>query len=192
MSHDQESVRDRQVKDFIKNLSELNDGEWARLKRNAGNTLAESHQVRLLFYQKILPHGVSSLWQEERYFLIATLYPFDKKERNKNRQPASNGEDEHEDVKNTVAFTTSLGNSFRQARSDQNETGLSRRFARLLDTDIQQLHFQLRQAIMRLTADWIYINWEQLTKDVLGWESASQYVQRNWARDYVAAKPENQ
>ena len=190
MSTDHDNVRDKQIKGFIQNLSRLDDGERARLKRNAGNTLAESHQVRLLFYQKILPFDVTSEWQEERYFLIATLYPFDKKQRDKDRQPMPLLEGNPKETDYAEAFNTTLGSSFRQALNDTNKAGIDRRFSHLLDADSQQLNFQLRQAIMRLTTEWVSIDWRQLTQDILGWDSSTRYVQRKWARDYTVYNSE--
>ncbi|KAA3664946.1 MAG: type I-E CRISPR-associated protein Cse2/CasB [Chloroflexi bacterium] len=178
------------VKEFIKNLSQLDDGERARLKRNAGRSLAESHQVSLLFFQKIAPYGIQP-WAEDRYFLISTLYPFDKMQREKDRKRGGT-EKETNGEETAVSHSSTLGSSFRFARSQQNETGFDRRFSRLLDANEDQLPFQLRQAIIRLANDWITINWEQLTKDVLGWTHPNRYVQRKWARDYVASKPEKQ
>ena len=190
MNNNQENVRDRQIKQFIQNLSRLDAGELARLKRNVGNTLAESRQVRMIFYQKILPYGVSSPWIEDRYFLLATLYPLDKAQRQKVKQFGLENQESIEEVEQTMS--TTLGASFRQALTEQNKAGLDKRFARLLDADIQQFPFQLRQAITRLTNAWVPIDWEQLTKDVLNWESSSRYVQRNWARDYISYTLENQ
>lgn len=189
MSNEQQTTREEQINMFLQNLSKLDDGERARFKRNAGNTLAESHQVTLLFYQKVAPYGILP-WQEDIYFLLTTLYPFDKRQREIDRSPKNTEEAEQEETETAVfpkKFT--LGTSFRQVRSDQNQTGSDRRFARLLDADREQLPFQLRQAIMRLTADWVAIDWAQLTKDILNWENSSRYVQRNWARDYVATPP---
>ena len=192
MSEKQESVGDKQVKTFIKNLSQLDNGERARLKRNAGNSLAESHQVSLLFFQKIAPYGIKP-WQEDRYFLLATLYPFDKLQREKDKSKGDQEmKKEDEGAETAVSATTTLGKSFRQARSDQNKTGLDRRFARLLDADSDRLPFHLRQVIMRLTTDWVAINWNQLTKDILNWHQSSRFVQRNWARDYVASQPKTE
>ena len=188
MSENQPSVRDKQIQEFIGNLSKLDDGERARLKRNAGNSLAQSHQVALLFFQKIAPYGTQP-WDEDRYFLAATLYPFDKMQREKDRKQGKEKKDHEGGEKSRPA---TLGSSFRQARSQQNETGFDRRFSRLLDADEGQFPFQLRQAIIRLTNDWVPINWEQLTKDILSWTHPDRYVQRQWARDYVASKPEKQ
>lgn len=198
MSEKQESVGDKQVKTFIKNLSQLDNGERARLKRNAGNSLAESHQVSLLFFQKIAPYGIKP-WQEDRYFLLATLYPFDKLQRSKEKSKGDQEmESEGKETASTpsreqaVSPTATLGSSFRKARSDQNKTGLDRRFARLLDADIDRLPFHLRQAIIRLTTDWVAINWKQLTKDILKWHQSHRPVQRKWAREYVASQPKTE
>lgn len=190
MSESQSSVRDKQIKEFMRNLSQLDDGERARLKRNAGNSVAESHQVSLLFFQKIAPYGIQ-LWDEDRYFLLATLYPFDKSQREKDKKKGTSYE-EDENSETAVSRPSTLGTSFHHARNSQNETGFDRRFARLLDADEDQLSFQLRQAIMRLTNDWVTINWEQLTKDILNWTHPDRFVQRKWARDYVASQPESQ
>ncbi|MCP4420349.1 MAG: type I-E CRISPR-associated protein Cse2/CasB [Chloroflexi bacterium] len=191
MSENQTSVRNKQIAEFIKNLSQLDDGDRARLKRNAGNSLAESHQVTLLFYQKIAPYGIKK-WQEDRYFLIATLYPFDKLQREKDRKKdGPENDSENGDAATIKAATNTLGSSFRNARTEQNQTGLDRSFSRLLDTDKERLHFHLRRTILRLTNGWVFIDWKQLTEDVLRWHYTSRIVQQNWARDYVASKPEN-
>ncbi len=188
MSKNQKSVRDKQVAEFIKNLSQLEDGDRARLKRNAGNSLAESHQVTLLFFQKIAPYGISK-WQEDRYFLLATLYPFDKAQREKDR---GKGKSKDEKAATTDTYATTLGRSFRNAHTDQNQTGLDRSFSRLLDADEVQYPFHLRRAIMRLTNDWVFIDWQQLTKDALQWHFTNRTVQQKWARDYVASKPKTE
>jgi len=58
---------------FIARLEALDAGDRARLKRNAGKTLAEAHDALGLFY-RLLPKGVPA-YQEEVYFLVATLFP---------------------------------------------------------------------------------------------------------------------
>src|SRR5690606_14710729 len=163
------------------NLSKLDSGERALLKRSAGRPLAEAGKAMFLFYQKVLPHGVPRR-QEESYFLVATLYPFDK--RLQGKEPA--------EQKQTAAESTAgnLGESLRRGRTSQNEAGLNRQMPRLLDADGQQLPFQLRRTVLRLTNDWIAINWQQLTNDVLEWQSPGRHVQKAWARAYVALSQE--
>lgn len=188
MSADSQSIRERQVEEFVRNLSGLDDGERARFKRNAGKTIAESRNAQLLFYRRVLPRGVST-WQEERYFLLATLYPLDRRQRERDRQAVRRVDEAAEPP---ITGGKSLGQSFRGARTARNESGLDRRFARLLDAGIDDISFQLRQAIMRLSADHAPINWAQLTRDILAWDHPSRYVQRNWARDYVAPDSQEQ
>lgn len=185
MSDESKTVREQIVGEFVRNLARLDDGERARLKRNAGKSLSESRQVQLLFYSKVLPHGISSEQQENLYFLIATLYPFDREQRERDRGAAEKHSGEAEE--RTLPALT-LGNSLRHARTEENRPGLDRRFARLLDADSEQLPFQLRQAIKLLADEHRYINWAQLTRDVLAWSHSSRYVQRRWARDYVSAQ----
>jgi CRISPR type I-E-associated protein CasB/Cse2 len=50
----------------------------------------------------------------------------------------------------------------------------------------------LRQAVTRLTNEAVPIDWAQLTRDVLRWDHPQRYVQRHWAKDYVAAEPQKQ
>jgi CRISPR type I-E-associated protein CasB/Cse2 len=186
MIEDRKRNKNEQVEQFIKKLAKLDDGERAQLKRNAGKTLAESGKVMLLFRQ-ILPYGVPEE-QEDQYFLIATLYPFDKLQRQKERE--GHTQKDQEDI--AVSPAGNLGDSFRRARNEKNESGLNRRLARLLDADLQQLPFQLRQAVLRLTAEWVPINWEQLAEDVLNWTRPSRYVQKEWARAYVTPRPQSE
>lgn len=190
MSEDPQQERERQVAEFIGKLAQLDDGDRARLKRNAGKSLAESRDVQLLFYSRVAPRGVAA-WQEERYFLLATLYPLDKAQRRRDRRPTDQATAESPPGGSFDSF----GKSFRLARTELNKAGLDRRFARLLDADSEDLRFQLRQAVTRLTNEGKPIDWAQLTRDVLRWDRPERTVQRRWARDYVAVelqKPEPQ
>jgi CRISPR type I-E-associated protein CasB/Cse2 len=54
------------------------------------------------------------------------------------------------------------------------------------------LPFQLRQAVLRLAADWTPINWRQLAADVLSWTSPGRRVQKEWARSYVARQADSE
>ena len=61
------------TKIFISRLEHLDSGSRARLKRSAGKELAAAGDALGLFYS-LLPYGVPQ-YQEETYFLTATLYP---------------------------------------------------------------------------------------------------------------------
>lgn len=187
MNEDPRKERERQVAEFIGKLSQLDDGDRARLKRNAGKSLAESHGVRLLFYSRVAPRGLAE-WQEERYFLLATLYPLDKAQHRRDRHAP----DKDTAEASPVGRIGSFGHSFRLARTEQNKPGLDKRFARLLDAKVEDLSFHLRQSVARLTNEGLPIDWAQLTDDVLRWDHPQRTIQRQWARDYVAAEPREQ
>ncbi|HNR02411.1 MAG TPA: type I-E CRISPR-associated protein Cse2/CasB [Anaerolineaceae bacterium] len=144
---------------FISRLEKLNAGDRARLKRNAGKTLAETHDAIGLFYN-LLPHGVPQ-YQEEIFFLVATLTPF-----------AEGG------------AKKDFGNSLYLARSVKNNKGLDRRVENLLDADLVQLHFRLRQTVKFLQSCRVRVNWQQLLDDLLHWDHPERYIQQRWARSY--------
>lgn len=160
--------RETQVHAFITALHELDAGGRARLKRNAGRTLAEAHGVHRVFFQA-LPYEVSQ-WQQEDYFLIATLFPL---------------------VEYTPG-TGDLGDTLRTVRrlrstvSEGQQNSLDRRFQNLLDSDREQLPFRLRQAVRLVAAhrESVTLNWQRLLLDILQWESPNRTVQLRWARHY--------
>ncbi len=145
--------------EFVARLAELDVGARARLRRNAGTRLEESHNVLGLFY-RLLPHGVPerSQWA---YFLVATLYPV-----------AESG------------HTGNLGAILRLAQNENNSSGLDRRVETLLDSDTEQLVFRLRQAVQFAKSNRVPVNWQQLLTDLLQWEHHSRHVQRKWAESY--------
>lgn len=151
---------DPKVKEFLQRLSALDAGDKARLKRDAGKTIAEAQSIGLFY--RLLPFGLT-LAQEETYFLVATLYPL--------AEGGGNG---------------NLGASLRGARNPQNERGLNRRVEILLDSDATQLPFRLRQAIRFLKSNDVRVNWQQLLEDLLKWNRPSHIVQKQWARAYFA------
>lgn len=147
--------------EFIRRLEQLDTGERARLKRNAGHTLNEARDVTGLFY-RLLPYGIHTA-QEETYFLVATLFPL--------AEGGTKGD---------------LGDALRQARTDKNAKGLDRRVESLLDADPTQLAFRLRQAVHFVQSCRKKVNWAQLLEDLLAWDHPDRYVQQRWARSYYA------
>jgi len=147
---------------FIENLQGLSSGERARLKRNAGNTLAEARQASLGLFYRVLPHGVYHT-NEETYFLIATLYPLAE-----------------------AGKTGNLGGALRLAQDAKNKEGLNRRVEILLDADQTQIRFRLRQAIQFLYSNRIPVDWGRLLKDMLYWDHEDRFVQQQWARSFFA------
>jgi CRISPR type I-E-associated protein CasB/Cse2 len=156
-----ENNLDPRVAEFCQRLGELATGERARFKRNAGRSLAESHNVLGLFF-RLMPPNVPK-HQEATYFLVATLFPL----------ADSGGEG-------------NLGQSLHQARDTKYAQGLDRRIEILLDANREQLPFRLRQAIRFLYSRRVPVNWPRLLQDLLAWNSPRRWVQENWARAYFA------
>jgi CRISPR type I-E-associated protein CasB/Cse2 len=136
------------------------------LKRSVGQPLREAHSCTGLFY-RLLPYGIP-LWQEETYFLVATLYPL--------ADAAKDGD---------------FGVSLQRARQTSNGKGMDRRVEILLDADANQLPFRLRQAIRYLKANEVRVNWHSLLEDLFDWSKPGRRVQQRWARAYfIDARPE--
>jgi len=152
---------DSKISAFVERLARLDAGGLARLKRNAGRSLAESRDALGLFYS-VLPSGVPQR-QEDTYFLLATLYPL--------ADGGGQGD---------------LGEALRRARTVQNGKGLDRRVKILLDADEKQMAFRLRQAIHFLQSSRVRVNWARLLEDLLRWTHPDRFVQRKWARSYFA------
>ena len=160
------TISDTRITEFCQNLARLDAGEKARLKRNAGRTLAESRRVMGLFFNKLLPYGLSKR-QEKVYFLIATLYPLN---------PAEKG-------------SSSLGAALRRARDSES---LDRRMEILLDADAAHLPFRLRQMVKFLYSQRVPIHWPLLLRHLLAWNSEKRWVQECWARDYFVGKKQEE
>lgn len=144
---------------FIERLAALDRGDRARLRRNAGARLADARGVLGLFY-RLLPPSVPER-EHERYFMIATLYPL-----------AGPSEDRN------------FGATLRRAKIASGRTSLDRRFTALLDSDMDQLPFRLRQLIRLADSHRVGVNWVQLLRDVLWWDHPERRVQKQWAMAY--------
>jgi len=152
---------DPRVAQFIHKLDGLDEGDKARLRRNAGKAISEAGDVTGLFY-RILPSGVP-MQQEEIYFLVATLFPL-----------------------NENGGAGNFGASLRRARTSSNDKGLDKRVEILLDAELSQLSFRLRQAVQFLRSNRVSTNWAKLLNDLLYWSHPDRFIQRNWARSYFS------
>lgn len=175
------------VSTFVRRLRDLDSGERARFKRNAGAPISESHNVAGLFYKKLLFDRTLSEAQEEIYFLVATLYPFEK-------QPKQKPEGESEPPQRPENFGVSLGEVRRRLERNKagSANGLDNRFERLLDAGVEQLPFYLRREVHFLINADGRMDWQHLLRDLLRWDYPDRRVQRNWARAYFAASSQDE
>ncbi len=153
---------DEKITTFIGKLASLDAGEKARLRRDAGKTISECQNLGLFY--RLLPYGVPGS-QEEIYFMVATLYPL------LNQGGTGNF--------GTILHTV-------RDNDEKKNKGLDRRVEILLDSDLDQLRFRLRQAVrfVRSRNPESKMNWAGLLDDLLHWSSPSRYIQQEWAREY--------
>lgn len=157
------------VSQFVERLKELERGDLAVLRRNAGRSLADSRGAFGVFF-RLLPADLG--WREEIFFLVATLYALNP-------------------VESTVG---DFGKSLALAKDGTDGGGLDRRVAVLLDSDYEwlengrfrsgELGFRLRQAVKYLKSKDIGVEWGLLLYHLLNWSHPDRWVQRTWARSY--------
>jgi CRISPR system Cascade subunit CasB len=158
---------DSRIQTFISRLERTDSGERALLKRNAGQPLAEARDVLGLFYRLLPPNVYPGI--HELYFMVATLYPLAEGGRKRN-----------------------LGATLRAARTSANGPGLDRRVDILLDADIDQLPFRLRQSVRFAQSNRRTVDWAALLSDVLQWNHPDRWVQRRWAQSYYGESTPDQ
>jgi CRISPR system Cascade subunit CasB len=172
--------KDEEFLERLKTLSETARGDLAVLKRNAGNTIAESHGAMKAFYN-ILPFGIADSPNEEIYFLIATLYGHN----NKNR------------------FTGDFGQSMRHVKESSGSESIDQRMATLLDCDFGivdgykpgggEFAYRIRQCVKLANSHEVGVDWLRLLQDLKFWNYQERRVQKRWARSYFGyGKPANE
>ncbi len=67
---------------------------------------------------------------------------------------------------------------------DQKQTAVERRFTQLLTAHPDDLPIYLRQVVSLLKSANIPINWQQLLRDVLYWETDGERIRQKWAYDF--------
>lgn len=160
-----EDAQIARVHAFTRSLGNLNAGERARLKRNAGLTLSESRDVLGLFY-RLLPPDVQP-YEFKGYFLVATLFPLGI----------------------VSGKVRNFGATLRLTRLSMSGSALDRRVEVLLEADGEQLPFRLRQSVRLAQSHRVGVNWPRLLVDVLAWDAPSRFVQQRWAEAYFRAQP---
>lgn len=157
------SNRKHQIRQFVAALERLDQAGRARLRRNAGRSLDEARDGLTVFYQ-ILPYDLAPRHYES-YFLIATLYP----------------------LAPSLVEKRGFGLTLRRIRDIRGAIGaksLDRRVRSLIDCDMMQLPYKLRQCIRLASASALGVDWIGLLTDILNWSKNDRLVQLRWTKDY--------
>jgi CRISPR system Cascade subunit CasB len=172
---------------FFARLGGLGRGDLAILRRNAGRTLGESRNALSLFY-RVLPSPLVGTWDEETFFLAATLFAL-------NQTPHSG------DFGSTMRAVDRLrGGS--PANTEGREGPIDRRMRILLDSEFErfggrpgggELAYRLRQCVKLAASEDVGIEGPLLLRHLRSWDHPNRWVQKQWARSYFGvATDENE
>ncbi len=157
---------------FIKKIINARSGDVAVLKRASGLTLAESRGAMGVFF-KLLPPQLQNVWNEEIYFLIATLIGF-----------------------NNYPFSRSFGKSMRRVYQKTKSESIQKRMMSLLNSKFGLIDnrypgggetaFRIRQCVRLASSHEVGINWLELLNDLLYWTHEDGFIQKKWSRDFFS------
>jgi CRISPR system Cascade subunit CasB len=153
---------------FIERLWKLERADLAELRRSLAfdpGTHAPSFRVveSYAMYAK-------SKWEADSYYLVAGLFALIERPKPDGSQPKLE--------------PRNLGQSVAELYvARQKSESIEKRFIALLDADMEQLAYRLRQMIA-LLRDTTPIDWQTLLKDLRFWNTEKKQVQRSWAQGF--------
>jgi CRISPR system Cascade subunit CasB len=75
-----------------------------------------------------------------------------------------------------------FGRAFGAGLSDEDKQQREKRFTDLLDTDLTELPYKLRQAVALIEGTGL--DWVTLIKHLIHWDHPDRWVQKDWARGF--------
>lgn len=169
---------------LLRDLRDQNRGAMATLRRDAGRTLAEAKPQSLSWFY---PRFHAAERHEEIYFLVATLFDFNRK----GNEKGSFSEDFGTTMR-LIALKPLEGKP-RDSKKEDLALESFRRFPILLDAKFGEIHdaqdgfkkgggelaFRLRQMVKLAASKEIGINWAVLLADLTCWDMPGKPVQKN-------------
>lgn len=162
-----------EIAEFLARLKQLDRGDLAILRRNAGENLATSRRATGVFYGLL---ALGSRVHDEIYFLVATLYGL-----------------------NDRSFTGDFGQTMKMVKLASGKDSLDVRMKILLDCDLDvtdgrlhgggELGYRLRQAVKLAASHEVGVDWAQLIHHLDHWRHPGRWVQKAWARSYFQQFP---
>lgn len=164
-------MADDRAAEFVQTLAELERGDLARLRRNAGETIGSARGVAGLFY-KMLPDGVAGGRDEEIFFLVATLYGLNFK----------------------YHHSGDFGTTMARIKEESRSANIDRRMAILLDSEFGlvdgwrpgggELAYRLRQLVKLAAGKRVGVEWPLLLRHLTAWNHPDRRVRKRWAQSY--------
>ncbi len=165
-------MNDEVIKTFFERLDELNSGDRAALRREAGVILKDAKGQAIRTFYQCLPYAVPQ-WQEEYFFAAACLH-------------CLWGADEQNRA-GVMQILYELG------REEETSKSTGHRLESLLDTKWDTDGYMLTKLtrLMRLIKSRGFaVDCAELLKDLACWNADSQWVQRKWARGMYVKQEE--
>ena len=165
-------MNDEVIKTFFERLDELNTGDRAALRREAGVILKDAKGQAIRTFYQCLPYAVPQ-WQEEYFFAAACL-----------RCLWDANEPDQADL---VQVLYQLG------RDEETSTSTGHRLESLLDTKWDADGYmltKLTRLIKLIKSKGYSVDCAELLKDLACWNADSQWVQRKWARGMYVKQEE--
>lgn len=178
---------ERKFVNYLERLLEDADRSLARaamahLGRGLGKPAGMAYEMDRYVLDQ-LPENTSS-YQEEAYYLVASLFAFWHR-----------GKDKAESLEGKWDTDRNLGKSLRAMiqREDPDkrenlEKSTERRLNALLNSHRDDLADRLRRIIALLKSKDVPVNWAQFLRDLQQWDTESRSVQHTWAKGFWIQK----
>lgn len=165
-------MNDEAVKTFFKRLNELSAGDRATLRREAGTMLKDAGGQAIRAFYQCLPYSVPQ-WQEEYFFAAACLCClWDANEPDQTGLPQA---------------------LYQLGQDEETSKSTGHRLESLLDTKWDADGYMLTKLtrLMRLVKSrGVSVDCAELLKDLVYWNSDSQWIQHKWARGMYVKQEE--
>jgi CRISPR type I-E-associated protein CasB/Cse2 len=164
--------RRRIIEKFIERLDNLDKGEKAILKRSAGLRISEAKISSLPVFYKALPYS-QNVWQEELWFLVATVKQLNNIEWKKEKE--MNFGDVLLRIRKTDSFDSRVRNLLECGYKDGDKS----------------LGYKLRQVVKMAKDEGAAIDYVALLEDLLDWDNETKRIQKKWGKAYFMKNKEN-
>ena len=169
-------ITDSDIQEFFYKIDQLDTGERAALRREAGNVLWKAKGKAISAFYRCKPMNVS-VYQESQWFACACLRCL--------WDAGIEGNIPLEKVISQLVHSGDISNS------------VLHRVELLMDTQWDEAGYMIVKLtrlvkLIRQKSDRILIDFYSLLKDVCYWNSESQNVQRKWARTIFSTYTNNE
>jgi len=162
---------------FIQLLTHASRGDLAILRRACGMSMNESMNALSTFY-KFLPYVITKPHDQERYFLVGTLFA---------TNPSTTSKGNFGDtMKKMVIRGMSKDTMIHRLRSILGCKTWNGTFS-----SYKEMSSRLRQCTKFTNTHGIGVNWVQLLRDLKYWEHGDKSVQNKWARSFHSYKTDD-